>query len=268
MQFVQHLYSGVKDATRFSTTVKLFVKSKRLQKLFCQCFILNGFIFVGSVVLLDYIATPLFMVATQSSPTATTPSMMNNNSSITTSSTSSPSLRVNILSLIFSSLKNVFWIWPLYSLSLVLCTFWYNDVAEIAYKMKQRARSSSGGATSSSSSANSLDFRKTLIDKISDNIYRSILLLFFLIQTGLSAHIPVVGPMVAFLMTTWLYAFYAFDYAWGYKNYNTQQRLLYFETHWAYMAGFGAPNAFASYFFPYYINVGIWAMIFPVVCTF
>lgn len=70
------------------------------------------------------------------------------------------------------------------------------------------------------------------------------LLLYFMIQSSIVALIPFIGMPVSFILTSWLYAFYAFDYVWdNTKNMSVQQRLDYFETHWAYMFGFG------NYFF-------------------
>lgn len=108
---------------------------------------------------------------------------------------------------------------------------------------------------------------RALVDRITDLIYLNILLLFFTIQQTVATFIPVVGTMLEFLTFTWYSAFYSFQYLWSYKSeMNLQKQLEYFERHWAYMLGFGAPSALASYFFPFFINAGIWAMIFPLVC--
>jgi len=183
----------------------------------------------------------------------------------------------------------------MYTISLALCTSWYNHVADLAYRYSQKVahlrnhrastrnsfnnnnnNSSSDDFSSSlknsgnnSGSSSGMDdvtrTRTVIVDKVSDGIYRSILLLVFLLQMNLLGSLPsFIGPIVSLCLTSWLYAFYAFDYVWTYKNYNTQQRLNYFERHWAYMLGFGAPNALTSYFFPFFINAGVWAMLFPI----
>ena len=42
----------------------------------------------------------------------------------------------------------------------------------------------------------------------------------------------------------WLNSLYSFEYTWINAGWTLDQRLEYFETHWAYFLGFGSPFAF------------------------
>lgn len=45
------------------------------------------------------------------------------------------------------------------------------------------------------------------------------------------------GPPVKFVMLSWLNALYSFDYKWSLMKRSLQERMLHFETHWAFFAG-------------------------------
>ena len=45
------------------------------------------------------------------------------------------------------------------------------------------------------------------------------------------------GRPVQFLLTSWVYAFYWFDYKWSLTNLPLENRVQFFQSHWAYFAG-------------------------------
>jgi len=303
--FFYQLYRGWKDATNISHAIQIFARSPKLQKIFVSCFLLNGLIFIGSILILDYMIYPLFRYGIQQTSSITSFSSSSSSSSHHHHHHHHSSSIIPFIQLVYASVKNIFWIWPMYTISLILCTIWYNEISELVYKYLESKRKSlpmqqqqqqqqqqkmsprripstkvaslrhhhhyhhyATGTTTTTTTSIDHDIsslRTNLVDKITDGIYRSVLLLFFLMQVSLLSMLPsYLGSIIPFCMTCWLYAFYAFDYSWSYKtNYNTERKLHYFERHWLYMMGFGAPNALASYFFPFFINAGVWAMIFP-----
>ena len=48
------------------------------------------------------------------------------------------------------------------------------------------------------------------------------------------------GSLAEFLLTSWLYAFFCFDYKWSLRRQPLAARIAYFEAHWAFFGGFGA----------------------------
>jgi hypothetical protein len=45
------------------------------------------------------------------------------------------------------------------------------------------------------------------------------------------------GPALNFVLLSWLYALYCFDYKWSLHGVQLQQRIAYFERHWAFFLG-------------------------------
>lgn len=127
----------------------------------------------------------------------------------------------------------------------------------------------------------------------SDELYRAILVAFFLLQTVLSYLIPVIGPVTSFIHLSWLYSLYCFEYKWSLAGWSLEKRLGHLEQNWydgallgycyqavvsgvlsvvvscctvrAYFAGFGSPFTLATFFVPNFVSKGIFALLFPVV---
>ena len=98
-----NLTKGLRDGMNFPFAIEIFAKSKTLKPLFVQCFILNGFLFVGSIIFFDYIAAPLFDSASSSSGALNN---INNDNSMDVSGGSYDYISI-ILGVLFASLKNV-----------------------------------------------------------------------------------------------------------------------------------------------------------------
>ena len=81
--------------------------------------------------------------------------------------------------------------------------------------------------------------------------------------SALQFTIPKLGTVISFLLYSWLYAFYCFDYKWTMQGWSLQKRMAVFETRWIYMLGFGAPCAVIATLFPLFTGAGIYAMVFP-----
>jgi hypothetical protein len=64
--------------------------------------------------------------------------------------------------------------------------------------------------------------------------------------------------------TAFLCALSCFDYRWSLEGWSLKHRLRAFERRWAYFLGFGLPMAFVSVALPYFVAVGIYALLFPV----
>lgn len=117
-----------------------------------------------------------------------------------------------------------------------------------------------------------------------DEMYRAILVGFFLLQTVLSYLIPVIGPALSFIHLSWLYALYCFEYKWSLAGWTLERKLMHLEKNWfdfdkghsyfhrtdkriwrAYFAGFGSPFTLATFFVPNFVSKGVFALLFPVV---
>eukprot|EP01080_Neovahlkampfia_damariscottae_P002408 gene2408-2872_t len=216
---------GFFDASNFYESIKVFLVSRRLKNLFLQCCLLNGVIFTGSVLFLDYFAQPFLSFQ-----------------------------EVDKFLKVFELSKMILWVIPVYIISLSLSSFWYNDISNILLNSRYKTPEFS---------------IKSFILNIVTQIRSIFILLFFPIQISLIQWLSVlfkfetVGDILKFALTCWLYAYYAFEYRLAHSGVSLDNRLRYFEDRWAYMLGFGLPNALVTFFFPFFINNGIFALIFP-----
>ena len=65
-----------------------------------------------------------------------------------------------------------------------------------------------------------------------DEMYRAILVGFFLLQTVLSYLIPIIGPALSFIHLSWLYALYCFEYKWSLGGWTLEKKLMHLEQNW------------------------------------
>jgi hypothetical protein len=55
------------------------------------------------------------------------------------------------------------------------------------------------------------------------------------------------------------------SYKWGFARWSLEKRLNFFETNWAFFAGFGSPCVIATFFFSPLVSAGVMAILFPLV---
>ncbi|KAJ0404172.1 hypothetical protein ATCC90586_008623 [Pythium insidiosum] len=227
---------GVQHAISLHRIVVFYVNSRLVCVSSAKCFVLNGLIFLGSIFFFDRAVIPvihLFGELLQRS--------------VATSSVQAEDVRSKVDGFVFL-LYQVLWMYPIYCISFILNTIWYQEIADDAYIQQHGKPSPSPVA-----------------DMIRDELYRAILVAFFLLQTVLSYLIPVVGPAVSFIHLSWLYSLYCFEYKWSLAGWSLEKRLGHLEQNWAYFAGFGAPFTLATFFVPNFVSKGIFALLFPVV---
>ncbi|TMW68796.1 hypothetical protein Poli38472_006264 [Pythium oligandrum] len=226
---------GVQHAISLHRILLFYLNSRLICVSSAKCFVLNGLIFLGSIYFFDRAVIPvihLFGEILQRSVAATP--------------THADDVRDRVDGFVFL-LYQVLWMYPIYCISFILNTIWYQEIADDAY-MQQHGKPSPS----------------PVADMIRDEMYRAILVAFFLLQTVLSYLLPVVGPLVSFIHLSWLYSLYCFEYKWSLAGWSLEKRLGHLEQNWAYFAGFGAPFTLATFFVPNFVSKGIFALLFPV----
>ncbi|OAE18678.1 hypothetical protein AXG93_4448s1130 [Marchantia polymorpha subsp. ruderalis] len=98
---------------------------------------------------------------------------------------------------------------------------------------------------------------------IGEQIYSIFMLGVFFVEIFAVSYIPYIGQLFSFVMLSWLYAYYCFDYKWGFAKWNLERRLLFFETNWAFFAGFGSPCVLATFFLSPLVSAGVMNVLFP-----
>ncbi|XP_035782660.1 etoposide-induced protein 2.4-like [Anopheles albimanus] len=209
--------STTAQSTPPQASKRLIEESKVLKRVF-QCSMLNGGIFMLSILFFEYAVLPglhLFLWY-----------LFRNSTTLTTVwGWMQPSL-----SLLFNS----FWVAPLFLLSKIVNSLWFQDIADSAYKFRKG--------------------RPQLIPSISkliaDTLISLLIQILFLLQSTLVKYLPVPVPFACSALymvhMSLLCALYAFEYKWFNMGWELHKRLTYIEQNWPYFLGFGLPLAALS----------------------
>ncbi|XP_030469566.2 protein EI24 homolog [Syzygium oleosum] len=256
-------FAGFADACCLHRVVSLCLKSKKLSIRTGQCFLLNGFIFLGSIFVLKSLVIPTLQW------------ILPENCSQITSQGSCPSSGVlklySFLHFGLVQLFYVFWFYPLYIFSFILSTIWYSDIAKHGFAALEGSRSmleqpsSQNEAVASESKIETeklVDLGGVMIG-IGEQVYSILLLTFFFLEVYALGFVPYIGKPLNFLLLSWMYAYYCFEYKWNFTEVSLDKRLDFFESNWAFFAGFGNPCVLAIFFFSPLVGYGVMAILFP-----
>jgi len=130
-----------------------------------------------------------------------------------------------VLSATFSTL----WILPLFVLSKFVNCFWFQDIADAAYKYS-RGRP---------------QLLSSISKMIADMLFSMVIQALFLVQAMIIGLIPIAffNGLLSMLHLCLLYSLYSFEYRWFNEGWELPKRLTYIENHWPYFVGFGLPLA-------------------------
>ncbi|CAK9004665.1 unnamed protein product [Durusdinium trenchii] len=220
--------SGVKDALMLHQCIYFLARSETIRFRTLQCFVLNGVIFLGSILLFNFAVEPALNVLKR---------LVQEEEAWAT----------DFIATSFSVLYKVFWIYPIYCISFVLNTVMYQEIADSALGFLQRAPVKS----------------TPHLERLIQETWRVLVNLVYLLEMYLLSYIPVIGPFLYFVHSCWMASIYCFEYGWVHQRWSANARVDYFERHWLYFSGFGFPVSFVSYFCPRFIDAGVFALFFP-----
>lgn len=150
------------------------------------------------------------------------------------------------LSIIFGMI----WVLPLFLLSKLVNSLWFQDIADSAYKFRKGRPQLN------------LNFSKMLADTLFSLLVQAL----FLVQAMLVSCFPVpyVSTFVCFFHMALLYSLYSFEYKWVNMGWELHKRLTYIEQNWPYFFGFGIPLAALTQLPQSYIVSGcVFSIVFP-----
>ncbi|KAI7748545.1 hypothetical protein M8C21_024113 [Ambrosia artemisiifolia] len=163
------------------------------------------------------------------------------------------------------------WFYPLYIFSFILSTIWYNDIAQ--FGLTVTGKDAPTNLAPSSQKEPSTSQNATHVDKptdlgrvmigIAEQGYSILLLTFFFLEVYLTGFVPIIGKALNFVLLSWMYAYYCFEYKWNFSGLSLDKRLDFFESNWAFFAGFGSPCVLAIFFFSPLVSYGVMAVLFP-----
>ncbi|XP_017971993.1 PREDICTED: protein EI24 homolog [Theobroma cacao] len=254
---------GFREACCLHRVIVLCRRSRQLLIRTGQCFLLNGFIFLGSLFVLNSVVIPILRWI-----------LPDQRSQISYGGTSAFDGVLNFYSFLRGLLVQlfyVFWFYPLYVFSFILSNLWYNDIAKHGFAAMGRSGPS---VVESSKQKNALNSDSKMhaakpaglgwiMIEIGEQVYSVLLLSFFFLEVYATGFIPYVGKALNFLLLSWMYAYYCFEYKWNFSEWGLEKRLDFFETNWAFFAGFGSPCVLAIFFFSPLVSYGVMAILFP-----
>ncbi|XP_052154133.1 protein EI24 homolog [Oryza glaberrima] len=250
--------AGFLQAARLHRVVSFCASSRPLSARIAQCFLLNGFIFLGSLLTLKSVVIPILSWI-----------LPGDCSQLQEQHLCDHTVAVATYSFLRSVLIQIFyvlWFYPLYIFSFVLSTLWYNDIAKRALDVVKRksldATKALDAHTISESTEKPEGFDEVAIG-IGEQVYSILLLTIFFIEVSVIGYIPYFGKPMNFLLLSLMYAYYCFEYKWNFFAVSLNERLDFFESNWAFFAGFGSPCVLPIFFFSPLTSYGVMAILYP-----
>lgn len=198
----------------------------------------NGVILLCGMVCFHYAFLPIFQW------------LFNKLAGLETSSTSRPLLFIQYT---LTYTFNILWLIPAFIISKFVNSYWFRDIADVVFKK----------LTKKNKTLPPLDFARA----ISDVTFSLVMQIFFLVQSTLIQLIPVpiLNTLFSNVCLCLLYSFYAFEYAWIYRNLSVKARVERIELFWPYFLGFGLPLTMLStqLFRSMIVNECIFSILFP-----
>lgn len=239
-KLVVNFYNGLCASLAIHKAWPIFLKSYKVRYRTAQSFAFNGIIYLSSIMLVEYTIFPLMrhVIGTLSGEGA------------------------GWLGYLVEGLTwlvyHVFWLLPLYVISLILNMTTVTEVAEDTFKVVGLPH----------------DKNSSISNVISDMLFESFFLAMcmgvaagFDILVVLSSYVSKILLLfypVSFLYWAWIYAFCAFNTKWKLQGVGIIRRVGSIESNVAFFAGFGTPLTALTYFFPnFFVNAVFYALFYP-----
>ncbi|XP_021727326.1 protein EI24 homolog isoform X2 [Chenopodium quinoa] len=248
-------FYGFKEACCVHRVAIFCYRSKSLLIRTSQCFLFNGFIFLGSVYILKAFLVPMLeWILPSQCPHILYEEVWRYGVILTIYSTT----RKLLIQLIY-----LVWFYPLYVSSIILSNIWYNDIAKHGFIAMGKHKPSTARMAAEKEASivqipgsdKSAGLEGIMIG-IGEQVYSVLLLSFFFLEVFATGFIPYAGKALNFLLLSWMYK-------WNLSGVTLDRRLDFFESNWAFFAGFGSPCVLAIFFFPPLESYAVMATLFP-----
>ena len=233
-------YRGLCSSLAVNKAWPIFLKSSKVRYRTAQSFLFNGVIYLSSILVVEYTVFPL---------------IRNLVGSLSGQEAGWLGLVVEGLTSMF---YHIFWLLPLYVISLILNMTTVAEVAEDTFKVI-------GLPYDKSSSLSSV---------VSDILFESLFLTACMTVAAGVDILVVLSPYVSeillvfyplsFLYWAWIYSFCAFNTKWKFQGVGIIRRIGAIEYNMAFFAGFGTPLTALTYFYPnFFVNAVVYALFYP-----
>lgn len=252
---------GFIDACCLHRVVILCRRSKKLLIRTGQCFLLNGLIFLGSLLILNSVVIPTLQWI-----------LPDQQSMIGSHKLGAFGGALKLYSFLRHGLIQLFylfWFYPMYIFSFILSNIWYNDIAKQGFAVMGQSEPTAvdpsglnDGSSNAAQTGKSIGLGRVVIG-IGEQLYSLLLINSFFFEVYATGFLPFVGKTLNFMLLSWMYAYYCFEYKWNLSEVSLDRRLDFFESNWAFFAGFGSPCVLAIFFFSPLVSYGVMAILFP-----
>ncbi|KQJ82671.1 protein EI24 homolog [Brachypodium distachyon] len=251
--------AGFLQAARLHRVFFFCARSRPLSIRIAQCFLLNGFIFLGSLLTLKSAVIPTILWILPEECDQLRGHLCDHTAAVATYSF----LRSGLVEIFY-----VFWFYPLYIFSFIISTLWYGDIAKHALdvvksKKLDASRAFDADTDKTSESADRPEGFDGLAIGVGEQVYSILLLTIFFAEVTVVGYIPYLGKAMNFLLLSLMYAYYCFEYKWNFFAVNLNHRLDFFESNWAFFAGFGSPCVLPIFFLSPLASYGVMAILYP-----
>ncbi|KAH9685296.1 protein EI24-like [Citrus sinensis] len=244
---------GLREACCLHRVVILCRRSTKLLIRTGQCFLLNGFIFLGSMFVLKSAVIPflLWILPDQCSQIRSQELCLDSGILKFYSF-----LRLALIQLLYGTFSCPF-------LALI-DAFKYNDIAKYGFAAMGRSGQSSKELSRQDETLQNTEQKGRLpglggvMIVIGEQVYSMLLLSFFFVEVNAIGFLPYIGKGFNFLLLSWMYK-------WNFSEVGLDKRLDFFESNWAFFAGFGSPCVLAYFFFSPLVAYGVMAILYPLV---
>ncbi|XP_034200261.1 protein EI24 homolog isoform X2 [Prunus dulcis] len=247
---------GFREACCLHRVFILCYRSRKLLIRTGQCFLLNGFIFLGSIIILNSVIVPaLHWILPDRCPEFSSQELCSFGGILKFYSF----LRLGLIQLFY-----VTWFYPLYVFSIILSNIWYNDIAKYGFAAMGRSgpttldpvRQNEASALQIGAGTERPTGLGGVMIGIGEQVYSLLLLSCFFLEVYVTGFIPYAGKALNFLLLSWMYK-------WNFSEVRLDKRLDFFESNWAFFAGFGSPCVLPVLFFSPLVSYGFMAILFP-----
>ncbi|EGD82092.1 hypothetical protein PTSG_02772 [Salpingoeca rosetta] len=238
--------AGVSDACNFIKPIKLLYNNQEVRQNAGNCFVLNGWLFMGSLVFYNLLLRPsiqFVLVYTWNANEREQNRLLSDASLVAVE---------KALWVVF----NVAWVFPLFFLAKVLNSLYYQKVANISFRVFR------GEALAGYDKIRQQDIVGWLSLNVADLIYSFIMQTIMVIEIAFLPHAPF-GPVLSFIFSCWITSLYCFEYGWINAGWSLNKRIKFFERHWAYFFGFGFPFTIITFFWEFFVSTAVFSMLFP-----
>lgn len=252
------MIDGLIDGLSISSMFKFYIDSSIIRLRCAQCAVLNGGLFLMSVLVAEYGMRPLIDWLIDGSM----------------------GWWVDVCINLFYAA----YVCPLMLISLALNSIWYQEIAAEANRLINQSTDQTVNPSTKQTINRSIN-QSNVFDRWAVELYRLLLFAVLSIFTQLLSFLPLIDWLMCVLYWSWLYSLYSFDYNWAINppinqsinqsstnnmnqslNTSTNQsinQLTYFESRWSYFFGFGFPFGLLTIMLRSTISTPIIAITFP-----